>query len=58
MQSKLDEEREQVMMLKQHQEHLEDELRGFKIRNREYEDAVYGLPQVRGEVVLEGLVRA
>ena len=46
------------MMLKQHQEHLEDELRGFKIRNREYEDAVYGLPQVRGEVVLEGLVRA
>lgn len=38
------------MMLKQHQEHLEDELRGFKIRNREYEDAVYGLPQVRERV--------
>jgi hypothetical protein len=35
-----------VMLLKQNQEHLEDDLRGFKIRNREYEEGLYGLPQV------------
>ena len=46
MQGKLGAEREQVALLRQHQEHMEDELRGLKIRNREYEDGVYGLPQV------------
>ena len=45
-QTKLDEERQQVMLLKQNHEHLEDDLRGYKIRNREYEEGLYGLPQV------------
>ena len=35
-QTKLDEERHQVMLLKQNHEHLEEDLRGYKIRNREY----------------------
>ena len=47
LQSKLDEEREQVDLLKRNQEHLEDDLKAFKIRNLQYEDGVYGLPQVR-----------
>ena len=45
-QGKLDEERHQVTALKQHQEHLEDDLKGYKIRTREYEEGLYGLPQV------------
>ena len=44
-QTKLDEERHQVMLLKQNHEHLEEDLRGYKIRNREYEEGQYGLPQ-------------
>ena len=45
-QGKLDEERQQVMLLRQNQEHVEDDLRGLRIRNREYEEGLYGLPQV------------
>ncbi len=52
MQGRFDEEREQVRLLREHQEHMEDELRGYKIRNREYEQGIYGLPQVRACMVV------
>ena len=35
-----------MMLLRQNQEHVEDDLRGLRIRNREYEEGLYGLPQV------------
>lgn len=50
LQSKLDEEREQVDLLKRNQEHLEDDLKSFKIRNMQYEDGIYGLPQAVEEI--------
>ena len=50
LQSKLDEEREQVDLLKRNQEHLEDDLKSFRIRNLQYEDGVYGLPQAVEEI--------
>ncbi|GAX75484.1 hypothetical protein CEUSTIGMA_g2927.t1 [Chlamydomonas eustigma] len=50
LQAKLDEERNQVMLLKHNHEQLEDDIRGYKIRNRQYEEGLYGLPQAVDEI--------
>ncbi|KAG1678296.1 hypothetical protein FOA52_013917 [Chlamydomonas sp. UWO 241] len=50
LQRKLDEEKEHVMALKENHYQLEDDLKGYKIRNRQYEEGVYGLPQAVEEL--------
>lgn len=48
--TRLEEERQNARNLRAHQEHLEDQVKDAVMRNRQYEDGVYGLPQAVEEI--------
>eukprot|EP00955_Chlamydomonas_euryale_P047102 353588-Chlamydomonas_euryale.AAC.14 len=50
LQRQLDEAHEHAQQLKENQFQLEDDLKAYRIRNRQYEEGVYGLPQAVEEL--------